>query len=166
MITTKQIMNALESILHTQYPGFTIYTNLPPAGFTRPSLLIQPLTFEAADASASLLHVTERFKITVIDETDDYDTGDPGRLQEIQQAVLGLFSQGTLWVEDRHIKVRAAYGDPGDPEDAEKVRAVSGGRERDRAYIDLRFEYMENRPAAESAAPVMETIETIIKPKG
>lgn len=161
MLTTKYIISALKSMLQDQYPAWKIYTNLAPASAARPNLLIEPIALETADVNSSLIQRTELFRITITDETDDYQTGDPDHLQEIQEEIFSLFDSGVLQVENRHIKARASYGKFGD----EAASAISG-REQDKAFLDLRFEYMEERPATQEGLPLIETVATNIQPKG
>lgn len=150
MTTAKDILEALELILPSRYPQIPVYSGALPAGAAKPCMLLELTAVDVSDANRFLLHVTEKYRITIINETD------AGPLQGIRQELISLFSQGYLETGDRHIRTQVSSG--GGEEDKDKDKDVT--------QIDLLFEYIQSRPCTEEELPLMESVQTKILPKG
>ena len=140
-------MDAINLLLVGKYPEHTIYIDLCPKKFDRPSFLIELITVDQSPVNCKTIQETVYFTITCHDITDDYSNSDTTRLLALQQGVLDLFRDGYIPVEDRRIQVKAS----------------SGGRNFDRAYVDLQFEYYEVRSDAQDTTPMMKEIYTTVK---
>jgi len=90
---------------------------------------------------------TDYFTITCFDTTDDYSHSDTVQLLTLQNGVLDIFRNGYINVDDRSVKVRAS----------------SGGRNFDQAYIDLQFEYYDDRSDAIDDTPLINKVYTTVK---
>lgn len=151
MITTKQIMEAVSDLAAEQVTALrVVYTDLVPKNFKRPCLLVQPVTRTAKPAGRLLFRVTEHFKLTVFDETDEYSHSNTGKLLDLQQGVLDLFLEGHIQVDDRALSVTAS----------------TGGRDWDLAFVDITFEYFDEREKQQDTTPLMQSLETKFLSKG
>lgn len=151
MITQEDILDAITEEACKALPQLQrIYIDLIPAGFLRPSLLIQPVSESPEQANRGTLHVTAYFTLTIFDETDDYANSDTRRLVQWQHQLRDLFRAGHLRVKDRTVAVLAS----------------TGGRDWDKAYVEVQLEYYENRSDTVDTTPKMEQIETTVNLKG
>ena len=113
----------------------------------RPALLIEPVTVEQEAISAAAVRRTVYFTLTVYDETDDYAQTDSGALLALQELVLELFRPGYLRVGDRALAVTAS----------------TGGRDWDKAFVDIQLTYHDLRGTSSSTEPVMEAVRVDLK---
>jgi len=151
MIRTLDIIDAVAALAEERIPELAaIYTELVPKDFGRPSLLIQSVSTDQADAARELVRITEYLTLTLIDKTDDYDRSSTIRLLKLRQSALDLFRPGYLRVQDRALPVKAS----------------NGGREWGKAYVDLQLEYLDRRSEQADTTPLMERVETKITQKG
>ena len=145
MTTQLAIMDAVQALAAEALPELRrIYTDLVPSDFLRPCLLVQPVTTTREDAAQNLSRITDYYTLTVFDETDDYSNSDTRRLLEWQQRVMDLFRPGYLEVDGR----------------ARSVQASTGGRDWDKAYVDLQFSYHDLRDETPDTTPKMGSVET------
>lgn len=147
MLDSVKIMDAINRELVRQYPDYTVYLDLCPSNFERPSFLIEFITLSQDTANLSTVNQTAYYTVTCYDVVDDYDHSDTTRLLRLQHGVMNLFRSGALDVDGRHIKVSAS----------------TGGRDWDRSYVDLQFSYYDDRSDAEDDTPLMERVYTNIK---
>lgn len=144
MIDTLQIINAVSALAVKEIPELkATYIDLKPKNFERPCLLIETATVDPKPAAAWLEQVTAYFTLTLYDTTDDYSHSDTVSLLALQTKLLNLFRCGYLRVGDRALPVKAS----------------TGGRNWDRAYVDLQLEYLDSR-MEEETLPLMESVET------
>lgn len=130
-----------------KYPGHTVYIDLCPKQFDRPCFLIELITIEQKSVNRRTIQETDYFTITCFDTTDDYSHSDTVQLLTIQQGVLDIFRNGYISVDDRAVNVKAS----------------SGGRNFDQAYIDLQVEYYEDRSDAAFDTPLIQEVYTTVK---
>lgn len=140
-------MDEVNRLLVQKYPDYTVYIDLCPKHFERPSFLIELVTVTQKPVNSKTIQEKVYFTITCFDTTDDYSHSDTVSLLAVQQGVLDIFRQGYIKVEDRSIEVKAS----------------SGGRNFDMAYIDLQFEYYEDRSQVKDDMPLMKNVYTTIK---
>ncbi len=146
-----EIMDALAKSLCEGLPKLeAIYTDLAPVDFERPSALIQSVTNEYRQASSKTVEITSYFTITLFDNTDDYANSSTKRLLEMQQDTMDLFRSGYLTVGARSLPVQAS----------------TGGRDWDKAYVDLQFSYHDLRDETPDTTPKMGSVETNMNLKG
>lgn len=138
-------MAAIEQLLTENYPDHTIYTDLPPEPLARPSFMIELVTADRTPVNCRTVQETVYLTITCFAVLDD--PGNTANLLLTQQSVLDLFRTGYLSVADRNISVQAS----------------PGGRDADQAYVDLQFEYFEDRSAGQDIPPLMQEVYTTIK---
>ena len=134
-------------LLVQEYPEDTVYIDLCPKDFDRPSFWIEAIRKTIDSVNKRTVKVTEYFSITCFDETDNYYNSDTVNLLTRQQQVLDMFRSGYLSVDDRAIKVKAS----------------AGGRNLAEAYIDIQFEYYDERSADEDTTLKMKEVITTIK---
>lgn len=146
-----EIMDALAKSLCEGLPKLeAIYIDLAPVDFERPSALIQSVTNEYRQASSKTVEITSYFTITLFDNTDDYANSSTKRLLEMQQDTMDLFRSGYLTVGARSLPVQAS----------------TGGRDWDKAYVDLQFSYHDLRDETPDTTPKMGSVETNMNLKG
>ena len=146
-----EIMDALAKSLCEGLPKLeAIYTDLAPVDFERPSALIQSVTNEYRQASSKTVEITSYFTITLFDNTDDSANSSTKRLLEMQQDTMDLFRSGYLTVGARSLPVQAS----------------TGGRDWDKAYVDLQFSYHDLRDETPDTTPKMGSVETNMNLKG
>lgn len=130
-----------------KYPGYTVYIDLCPKQFERPCFLIELVTADQKSVNRSTIQETDYYTITCFDTTDDYSHSDTVKLLTVQQGVLDIFRDGYISVDDRAVNVKAS----------------SGGRDFDKAFIDLQFEYFDDRSDATDDTPLINKVYTTIK---
>lgn len=149
MVTTRQIMDAINALLVKQLNAECVYINRCPEDFERPSHLIEAVTGGSSSANRRTVDQTSFFTITNFEAVDEFGNCDDGALMEIQDKVMNLFRPGYLLVGDRALKVAAS----------------TGGSDFDRSYVDLQLEFFDDRGEPEETAPIVENVETNIVPK-
>lgn len=124
-----------------------IYIDLVPQNYERPSILIELVTSKRDDVNALTVRETDFFTMTIYDEVGERYESSSRRLMELQQRTLDIFRAGYLRVDGR----------------APLVKASGGGRDFDRAYVDVQITYTEQRLPDAAPLPLMEQIETKIE---
>ncbi|WP_313342518.1 DUF6838 family protein [Sedimentibacter sp.] len=143
ILNSIKIMDAINTLLVNKYPEYTVYIDLCPDDFDRPSFLIEQIRKNVDSVNKGTVKVTEYFSVTCFEDTGDYTTN----LLIRQQEVLDMFRSGYLNVEDRSIK----------------AKANNGGKDFTEAYIDLQFEYYDDRSDDEDTTPKIKEVITTIK---
>lgn len=144
MIKQNDIITAINIVLVASYPDYKVYVQRCPKDFKRPSFLLENVRTSRRDINRTTVEKTVYFKITCFINVDEYYRSDTDALSEIQEAVMQLFSVGHVIVGDRAIKVQSS----------------TGGNEYDRAYVDLQFEYFDNRTDAADTMPLVASVKT------
>lgn len=119
-----------------------IYLERVPQDFHRPSLLLELIRTQNRRANHSLIHCRQDYTLTLFAKTDPYGHSDPLELIKLQEQVLHLFRRGYLAVGDRALSVTAS----------------DGGRDWDRAWVDLTLEFLESGKETATSQPLMEEI--------
>lgn len=135
-------MNEINRLLVEKYPEHTVYMDVCPKDFDRPSFLIELITIRQSPVNKGTIREIVYFGIAYFDETDEYLNSSTENLLTVQQNILNLFKSGYIKVDDRAIAVKASLG----------------GRNLDRAYIDLQFEYFDNRLDEEDTEPKIKDV--------
>ena len=108
MITTDQILAAIEAKLQGIFPGEKIYENLVPTKFSRPSNMVRLQKISLGPAlSANVVQLQYQYVITTFSEVDDYHNSQFPVLDLRALQILGLFAPGYLKVGGR-----ALHGGP------------------------------------------------------
>lgn len=143
------VIDAVSALAAAALPELKrIYIGLAPLDCVRPCLLIETVTTQTRRVSAALAHVELFLTLTVFDTTDDYGQSDTGRLLTLQQRVAELFDRGYIAVGDRALPVLTS----------------TGGRDWDKAFVDVQLEYHEVVGGGEPL-PLIETVETALTAK-
>lgn len=140
-------MDEINRLLVEKYPDYTVYIDLCPKHFDRPSFLIELVTVTQRPVNSKTIQEAAYFTITGFDTIDDYSHSETTGLLTIQQGVLGIFRDGFIRVDDRAIEVKAS----------------SGGRNFDQVYIDLQFEYFDDRSDVVDTTPLIQEVITTVK---
>lgn len=143
MITSIEIMTRLQQLLAESYPDHSIYMEQYPEPSARPCFMLELVTADRFPVSCKTVQETVYLTITCFAVAED-DPASGSNPFVTQQGVLELFRTGYLAVADRKISVQAS----------------PGGRNEDQAYVDLQFEYFEDRSAGQDTAPLMKEVHT------
>jgi hypothetical protein len=147
MVKQKEIQLAINKMLVAIYPDYTIYIQECPKDFARPSFKIELVRISQTDASHSTVEKTAYYTITCFASTDEYYRTSQDDLIDLQDTILLELQRGYFVVGDRAIKVKGS----------------TGGVDSDRAYIDLQFEYCDNRTDEEDQTPIAASVTTRIQ---
>ena len=151
MIDSIQIIDAISGLLVRAAPSCrAVYLDRVPAGFERPSFLIENIESEVREVNANTIERTERFVITAFGGVDSYGNTGARELMELQEQAARAFCAGYLRVADRALK----------------LAAHKGARDMDKATIDVQLRYNESRPQdpqARPEPPLMAQVHTLIQ---
>lgn len=142
MIKPVDIMTAINKKIVETFP-YAVYIQRCPKDFVRPSFWIEYVTTSRRDVNRSTVAKTVFFTITCFAPLDKHNRVNPEELMKFQEDVIQLFADGFLTVGDRAIKVQSS----------------TGGIDDDRAYIDLQFEFFDNRSDAVDDTPLIRSVE-------
>lgn len=149
MIKTRDIYDSINRALALQYkePKIVIYTQYIPKDFNRPSFLIEHIRTTPIDINRNTVQKTSYFTITAFLPVDKYNRSKGVDLIDRQDEILNTFSMGYITVGNRNIKLKSS----------------SGGTDLDAVYIDLQFEYFDNRTEEVEELPTIQTVITNFK---
>lgn len=150
MLDIIKIQDEVNRLLVKKYPDFTCYVNKVPQNFERPSFLIEYITNTQYTVNKSTILENIYFTITYFSETDEYFNTDKFNLQVVLTNVLKIFRIGYMKVENRAINVKAS----------------SGGSNDNEVYIELHFEYYEDRLEDVEEEEYIGSIETNLNLRG
>lgn len=143
MIATGDIRDAVNRLLVTQLHAQTVYINRCPKNFKRPSYWLETVRRETTDVNYTTIKVVVYFSITCFISLNGYGNSDSKELTNMQDTVAALFQGGRLAVKDRLLK----------------VSANTAGYENDRSYVNLQFEFFDDRPVEAEDVPLMGDID-------
>lgn len=139
MISILELSEAIAARIHERWPERTIYRDVCPADFERPSFFLSCNVWEQTP-EMGLLSMTAKLELEIFDEADEYYVTASERLMETQEEVLALFAGGNLAVADRHIT----------------VVAEGHGREPESAFMLITAEWMDCAEAKGPEFPAMD----------
>ena len=145
MITLNDIVSAVKSKILGKYPGETVYTNVVPSRFERPSFLVEGLGLTLAAGSTGAVELTVRLHVVCFENVDEYHNSQTESLSIRQMAVMGLFAPLYLRVGERALDV---------------VRLEGGAVGQDWADVTVTLAWEEDITEFEQIAelPTMETV--------
>lgn len=146
MIKTDDIMTVINELIIELYPASTIYVQTCPKDFVRPSFWLEHIRTASTDVNKITVDKTVYFSITGFTSIDKHFRSKPADLLDVHDNILKLFAKGYIIVGDRAIKVRAS----------------TGGTDIDRAYIDIQFEFFDNRTDEVNDDPLITLVTTKI----
>lgn len=132
-MTSKEILDGMNGLLVRQWPERTVYVDVCPVDFARPSFWLATEKDERRDAGRFLVRRELTVTLTIYDEKDEHYESSWYRLTEDTDLCAQLFS-GLLEVGGRKLKM-TAKGAP---------------REPDRAYLTISTSWMEPRDTGET----------------
>lgn len=147
MIKQSDIFRVVNSLLAKAFKTYPVYVKICPKDFKRPSFYIEFVRVSSQDMCRTTVEKTAYLTITGFTILDESGNADNEELADLQDSVMQLFSQGFVLVNDRAIKVKAS----------------TGGKDNGRAFVDLQFEYFDNRTDEKDDTPLISSVETRIQ---
>lgn len=106
MITNNDVADAIAARIEETFAGETLYRAFKPAGFDRPSNLLEQVDGEMdANYGCNQVEFAPVFRITTFAPIDAYRQSDPTVLTARQYVLAGIFLPGYLSVKDRAVKL-------------------------------------------------------------
>lgn len=147
MIKVNQIRDAINRLLVDKLGAKNVYINRCPKNFKRPSFWLETVCFNSEPSSYSTVKVEAHFSITCFISTDAYGNSDSTELTDMQESVMSLFRAGYMKVDDRALT----------------VKANAAGYDNDRSYVDVQFEFYDERLEKAEAIPLMSSLNVNLK---
>jgi hypothetical protein len=147
VIKSNDIITEINKLLVKAYPIRTVYINLCPKDFDRPSFLIQCVREICIDVNRWTVQITGYYTVVCFENVNDYHNSDSEALLTVQNAIMDLFRDGYIQVGDRIIKCKSS----------------NGGINDDASFIDVQVEYFDDRTDKVDTTPLMGTVTTNIK---
>lgn len=146
MLLLKDLMDAVENTVKTQYPGEPVYVDALPKDFKRPSFALECQKNETAALNPFLVQRTVTVLLTCFVEVNAYGDSSREALNSRMDTLCAHFAQGYLQAGDRAIHLQADRG-TGAPDFAEVTLTFT--------WVDGRPEYQDPN-APDSGIPRME----------
>lgn len=134
-MTKTEILDAINLLLVEKWPNRTVYVDVCPVDFDRPSFWLAVEKHDLTDANRFLIKNDLQLRLTLFDELDDHYEASWYRLSQETDAVTDLLCR-VLKVGERHLKLQLKVL-PRDP---------------DRAYVQINTSWMDNRPGLDTGA--------------
>ena len=140
MLTVKEIMDGVNTILVRLYPDRTVYTDVIPEKFERPSFFLRPEGRKVTSRTVGVVEVEQMVTVQCIDEVGDRYETETARLYEVTETLTAAFLQrGALACGDRS--------------------------SLDVADVTITVIYEDDRPAAPETQPLIEDVSLGTAPK-
>ena len=136
-MTKTEILDAINLLLVERWPKRTVYVDVCPVDFERPSFWLAVEKHDLTDANRFLIRHDLQLRLTLFDELDDHYEASWYRLSQETDIVTDLLCR-VLEVGERHLKLQLKVL-PRDP---------------DRAYVQINTSWMDNRPGMDTGASV------------
>lgn len=134
-MTKTDILDSINLLLVEKWPKRTVYVDVCPIDFDRPSFWLAVEKHDLTDANRFLIKHDLQLRLTLYDKRDDHYDASWYRLSQETDAVTDLLSR-VLKVGERHLKLQLKVL-PRDP---------------DRAYVQINTSWMDNRPGLDTGA--------------
>lgn len=106
MLTPNDIADRLDELIREKFPGETVYRELVPQGFERPSNLIEQDACKGVVAyGTQIVELRPVFTLTTFVEVDEYHHSHLAELHRRRMILTGLLLPGYIKVGDRAPKV-------------------------------------------------------------
>lgn len=140
-MTKTDILDAINRLLVEQWPTRTVYVDVCPVDFERPSFWLAVEKDDQTDANRVLIRHDLQLRLTLYDQLDEHYEASWYRLSQETDTAQSLLSR-VLTVGERHLKLQLKTL-PRDP---------------DRAYIQINTSWLDNRPGQSTGteAPIAE----------
>ena len=150
MLTVKEIMDGVNTILVRLYPDRTVYTDVFPEKFERPSFFLRPEGRKVTSRTAGVVEVEQMVTVQCIDEVGDRYETETARLYEVTETLTAAFLQrGALACGDRRLT----------------ADRIDISRSLDVADVTITVIYEDDRPAAPETQPLIEDVSLGTAPK-
>lgn len=136
-MTKTEILDAINLLLVEKWPKRTVYVDVCPVDFDRPSFWLKVEKHDLTDANRYLIRHDLQLRLTLFDELDDHYEASWYRLSQETDIVTDLLCR-VLKVGERHLKLQLKVM-PRDP---------------DRAYVQINTSWMDNRPGMDTGESV------------
>lgn len=135
-MTKTEILDAINLLLVSKWPDRTVYVDVCPLDFNRPSFWLTVEKYDLTDGNRFLIRHDLQIRLTLYDELDEHYDASWYRLSQETDAVTELLIRGWM-VGHRHLKPLLKVL-PRDP---------------DRAYVQINLSWMDNhRPGLDTGA--------------
>ena len=113
MITQNDVVAAVKAAILETYPGETVYVNLVPSRFVRPSFLVETTDFSVTASTCGSVTLRSTVHVVCFENVDEYHNSQLESLNVRQMAVIGLFAPMFLPGGDRAPDVVKLSGSAG-----------------------------------------------------
>lgn len=144
MLTVKSITDEINRLMVIKFPTAQAHINACPEGFARPAYRIRCSKFERTDANKMTVAVSAAFEVAFCPELDEHQIADGDALSAAQDAIIEIFSVGSIKVGDRHLRIKSTPGN------------LTAGE----AFVSIQMDYYDDRPMAPDEAPLMGSVTT------
>ena len=134
-MTKTEILDAINLLLVSKWPDRTVYVDVCPVDFNRPSFWLTVEKYDLTDGNRFLIRHDLQIRLTLYDELDEHYDASWYRLSQDTDAVTELLIRGWM-VGHRHLKPLLKVL-PRDP---------------DRAYVQINLSWMDNRPGLDTGS--------------
>ena len=149
MLKIKEIMDGINPILVRLYPDRTVYVDVLPEQFERPSFFLRPEGRKITSRTAAVVEVEQMITVQCADEVGDRSETETARLYDVTETLTAAFLQrGALHCGDR--KLTAAR--------------VDVSRSLDIADVTITVIYEDTRPAAPVTQPLIADVTFVAQP--
>lgn len=132
-MTKTEILDAINLLLVEKWPNRTVYVDVCPVDFDRPSFWLAVEKHDLTDANRFLIKHDLQLRLTIYDELDKHYEASWYRLSQETDIVTDLLCRA-LKVGERHLKLQLKVL-PRDP---------------DRAYVQINTSWMDSRPGQDA----------------
>lgn len=145
MITPTDIQSVIIDRLKDTFPGETVYEDLTPRDFTRPSNMVQLDAISSEQSGRNIIKLLYKFKITTFAEVDEIHNSHLAVLDFRSMMIVAAFAgEGYIRVADRAPAIVSCTADTTSYDFAEVVLAVSLTYDRSDFSPEESFRVMED----------------------
>lgn len=138
---TTEILDAINALLVKKWPDRTVYVDVCPIDFARPSFWLAVEKNDWTDANRFLVRHDLQIRLTIYDELDEHYDASWYRLAQVTDDAMELLIP-VLRVGERQLK----------------LTLKSLPRDPDRAYVQINTSWMDKRPeSGGDPAPVADS---------
>lgn len=149
MLSVQQIMEGINAILVRLYPDRTVYTDVIPEKFERPSFFLRPSGRQVRSLTAAVVEVEQMITVQCIDVVGDRYETETARLYGVTDTLSAAFLQrGALVCADRRLT----------------ADRLDISRALDVADVTITVIYEDARPAPPVTQPAIETVSVGVQP--
>lgn len=150
MLKVKELMDGVNAVVVRLYPDRTVYTDVLPEKFERPSFFLRPEGRKITSRTSCIVAVEQMITIQCIDKVGDRYETETARLYDVTETLSAAFLQrGALICGDRWLT----------------ADRIDISRSLDVADVTITVTYEDNRPAAPVTQPVVESVGAETTPK-